>query len=103
MASIMFLNWPGATREQYEGIKAKAQWDVNTPDGAKFHTVGFDDDGTHITDIWESPEHFDRWMNGDLGAAIQEVGLGGEPDIRWVEMAGVFAPAFGQEGQKDTL
>jgi hypothetical protein len=103
MASMMFMDWPGVTREQYEAVRGIAKWDQETPDGAKLHLVGFDDDGMHVTDIWESPEHFDRWMNGDLGAAIQEVGVPGQPNVRWVPVAGVFAPAFGQEGQTDTI
>ena len=103
MASLMFMNWPGATHEQYKAVKDIAQWDKREPEGAKLHLVGFDDDGMHITDVWESPDHFDRWMNSDLGAAIQEVGVEGQPDVRWVPLAGVFAPALGQEGQVETI
>lgn len=103
MASMMLMDWPGATREQYDEVRAKARWDQETPDGAKLHLVGFDDDGMHVTDVWESPEHFDRWMNGDLGRAIQEVGVEGQPTVRWVPIAGVFAPAFGREGQTETI
>ena len=103
MASLMLMDWPGIKRDQYEAVKGIARWDQETPDGAKLHLVGFDDEGMHVTDIWESPEHFDRWMNGGLGAAIQEVGIEGQPDVRWVPVAGVFAPAFGREGQTDTI
>ena len=44
MASLMFMNWPGATREQYNAVKDIAQWDKREPEGVKLHLVGFDDD-----------------------------------------------------------
>lgn len=65
--------------------------------------AGFDDDGAHITDVWESQEHFERWMQSRLGAAIEQAGVEGQPDVRFVPLAGVYAPAFGQEGQTETI
>ncbi len=103
MATLMLMHWPGVTRDQYEAVRGIAKWDTEQPDGAKLHLAGFDADGAHITDVWESQEHFDRWMGARLGAAIQEVGIEGQPDVRFVPLAGVYAPVFSREGQTETI
>ena len=99
----MLMHWPGATREQYEAVRAIVKWDSDHPSGGKLHVVGFDDDGMHITDVWESEAHFDRFMQERLAAGIEEVGLDGEPEVRFVPLSGVFAPALDHPDQTETL
>ena len=103
MATLMLMHWPGVTREQYESVREIVKWDRDTPDGAKLHVGGFDQDGAHITDIWESQGDFERFMQERLGPAVQEVGLEGQPDVRFVPLAAVFAPALGHNEQTETI
>lgn len=103
MATLMFMNWSGVTRDQYEAVRQIVQWDTNHPDGGKLHVAGFDADGMHITDIWESEDHFNGFMNSRLAAGIQQVGLEGEPEVRFVPLSGVFAPALGHPDQTETI
>jgi hypothetical protein len=103
MATVMTMDWAGVTRDQYEAVREAVRWDADTPDGAKLHVVGFGDDGMHVTDVWESQEQFDRFMQERLGPAIQQVGLEGEPEVRFLTFGGVFAPALGHSEQSQTI
>jgi hypothetical protein len=103
MAVRMLMQWPGVTREQYEDVRGLVRWDTDTPTGAKLHVGGFDEAGAHITDIWESEEDFNRFVNDRLMPGVQQVGIAGQPNVRFVPLGAVYVPALGQSEQAQTL
>jgi hypothetical protein len=62
--------------------------------GAKLHVSGFTDGGVNVLDVWESPEAFGRFSKR-LMPAVQEIGIQGEPDVRFYPMHACFASALG--------
>jgi hypothetical protein len=45
------------------------------PEGLIVHTAGFGEDGTfRIYDVWESKEHFQRFVESKLGPAMEASG-----------------------------
>jgi hypothetical protein len=102
MAVVMTMDWDGVTREQYEAVRELVRWDSELPDGAKVHVAGFDDAGMHVTDVWDSQEEFDRFMHERLGAGIEEVGIDGQPNVRFLTLGAVFIPAL-EYAQADTI
>ena len=44
---------------------------------AILHTAGQSEQGWYVYDVWESKEHFQRFVENMLGPALQEVGAGG--------------------------
>jgi hypothetical protein len=68
----------------------------DVPDGAKLHLSGFGDDGLHVTDVWESEQVFNAFMEHRLAPAIQEIGIQGQPEVKFFPLHGVFAPALGR-------
>lgn len=103
MATIMLMHWREATSEQYDQVRAKAQWDRDIPAGAKLHICGFSDDGMHILDVWESEDAFHAFFQQRVGPAIAEVGIQGQPEVAFMPMHGVFAPALGSNEQLSDL
>jgi hypothetical protein len=89
----MFMDWKGVTPDQYEQVRAIAKWDVDYPKGGMFHLATFDDDGMHIFDIWESPAAFEAFGTDRLNAAVQEVGITTEPQVRIAPVHGLFIPS----------
>ena len=61
------------------------------------------DDGLHVTDVWDSEQSFNAFMQERLGPAIQEVGIQGQPDVKFFPLHGVFAPALGGNEQVSDL
>src|SRR5690349_17954810 len=103
MPTVMLMHWREATPEQYEQARELVGWDRDTPAGAMLHVSAFGDDGLHVTDVWESEESFNTFMEQRLAPAIQEVGIPGQPEVRFFPMRGIFAPAFGKNGQLSDL
>ena len=103
MATIMLMHWREATPDQYDQARQKVRWDQDTPAGAKLHLSGFGDDGLHVTDVWESEQAFNDFLQQRLTPAIQEVGIQGQPDVKFFPLHGVYAPALGKNEQVSDL
>jgi hypothetical protein len=62
------------------------------PDGAKFHTAWMAGDGFHVLDLWESQEHFHKFVHDRLTAGVTAAGIGGQPKVEFSETLSIFAP-----------
>ena len=85
MAVGLRLKFEGGTAEQYEAVHGHIEADENPPDGLVFHCAGPIDAGWGIIDVWESRDHFDRFLGERLAPAIEELGdraPQGPPDIK---------------------
>jgi hypothetical protein len=96
VATVMRMRWDGVTEDQYEQAREKVGWDRDVPAGAKLHVAGFSDGGLNVLDVRESPEAFQAFSEQRLGPAVQEIGIEGEPDVRFYPMHACFAPALGR-------
>jgi hypothetical protein len=92
MAQLMLMEWDGVTPEQYERVMQELRLDEDPPEGGMFHLAGFTDRGIRVVDVWESEEHFGRFMTERLQAVTQEVGMEGEPNVQFCELSNVWAP-----------
>lgn len=78
------LKFAGGTQEEHDATSAHMGIDEDPPQGLVFH-AGPIDEGWGVIDIWESREHFDRFPEGRLAPAIQELGdraPQSPPDVR---------------------
>ncbi len=93
MAVVMYMEWDGVTPDQYDEARSTVDWEGDVPQGAMLHVPWFVDDGLRVTDVWESGEDFQRFVESRLMPAVQEIGIEGEPrvDIRPLHSR-VFAP-----------
>ena len=82
MAVGMLLAGPGVTRDDYvqltEEMFGSFQMPAErAPDGLLWHTAGQSDQGWYIYDVWESEAAFRRFVETQLGPAIERTGAGG--------------------------
>jgi hypothetical protein len=70
---------------------------------AKLDVSGFSDDGLHVTDVWDSEQSFNSFMEQRLQPALQEIGIQGRPEVKFFPVHGVFAPALGHNEQVSDL
>lgn len=103
MATVMLMHWREATPDQYDRARQQVGWDREVPDGAKLHVSAFGDDGLHVTDVWDSEDAFNAFMQQRLAPAIQEIGIAGQPEVAFFPLHGVFAPAFGKNEQVSSI
>lgn len=75
MTVVMNLEWPGMTREQYNQVIKAGNIDSDPAEGGIFHVASFSERGLHVTDVWESEEHFQRFLEARLMPAVQQAGV----------------------------
>jgi hypothetical protein len=92
MQTVMLMRWAGVTAEQYEEARSRVDWEGDVPDGAVLHVAGVDGDDLRVTDVWESAEQFQRFVDERLMPAVKEIGIEGEPEVRLYPVQAIFNP-----------
>jgi hypothetical protein len=86
MAVCLVIDIPGGQLEQYEAVMRKLEQSGGPlGEGQTFHCAGATQDGFTVVDVWNSREDFDRFVQGRLGQAIQEVGTA-QPQVREIPL-----------------
>jgi hypothetical protein len=93
MAQILKMRWEGATPEQYDALRSAVGVESDTPEGLIFHVAWFRDGGMTIIDTWESSAQFDDFMQSRLAPAIEQLGIEGQPEMKWIDAHAYFNPA----------
>ena len=88
MAVAVEMSFRDATLDQYDQVieKMGLKRGGETPPGAISHFVTKTDDGIRVVDVWESKEVFERFAQEQIGPYTREVGIEGEPEIRFYEV-----------------
>ena len=68
-----FISELPISAEEYDRLNGEI---TQEPDGLILHTAGQGEQGWYVYDVWESQEHFQRFVESKLGPALQEVGAG---------------------------
>ncbi|MBZ0272405.1 hypothetical protein K8I61_10235 [bacterium] len=94
MPVMMIMQWNDVTPEQYDAVREEVGWEREAPNGGVYHVCAFEGDTMHITDVWESAEDFDSFVNNRLMPGVQKVGIPGEPVVKVLPAHRVFAPGY---------
>ena len=92
MAILWILEWGGITAEQYEELRAAVNWEGDVPDGLHHHVAAFDGRSMIISELWESPDHVQPYMDGRFLPAVKALGINSMPKVDLAEAHKVFAP-----------
>jgi hypothetical protein len=94
VAVLMVMTWDGVTVEQYEAARRVVNWEGDVPPGGMVHVAAIEDGRLHVTDVWESPEELDAFVQSRLMPGVQQVGIQGQPEISVYPVHALFTPAF---------
>ncbi len=76
------LEFPQATKEQYDKAIEKLNLGGKTAPGGIFHLATVTQSGIKVFDVWESKEAFDTFMAEKLGPVMSELGIqAGQPEM----------------------
>jgi hypothetical protein len=92
MATVMMMEWPGVTQDQYNRVMSDLGLDKNPPVGAIFHVAGFTTSGLRVLDIWDSQQAFERFQKERLAATVQKVGITGQPNVQFLPVHNLYTP-----------
>lgn len=88
----MIMSWEGVSLEQYDAVRAVVNWEEEAPVGGMFHATAHDGKGLRITDLWESADDFNNFVNDRLMPEVVKAGLEGPPQVEIYPLHDVFAP-----------
>ena len=93
MAAELILEFEGVTTKEYDAVNKElgidsATGEGNWPDGLVAHSAGLNEDGHLVViEIWDTPEHQAKFMEGRLGEALAKGGVTSAPSsITWIEL-----------------
>lgn len=92
MATVMLMEWPGVTEEQYNRVMSNLGLDANPPAGGICHVAGFIGGSLRVLDIWDSQQAFERFQQDRLTAAVQKAGITGQPKVQFFPVHNLYAP-----------
>jgi len=88
------MKWADAKPEQYEAMRKSVNWEGDVPKGAVFHVAGFDEQGIRVTDIWESAEDMQHFVETRLMDGARAANVEGEPVVDVFPVHAVFTPGL---------
>lgn len=91
---MMIMNWPGVSLDQYDEVKALVAWEQEAPVGGICHATAHDGNGLRITDVWESAEAFQNFVNDRLMPGVEKVGIAGEPQVEVYPLHDLYTPGL---------
>lgn len=89
---VMEMVWDGVTPEQYDEARDVVGWEAEAPTGGILHVASFEGDQLRVTDVWESAEDFQRFVDDRLTPGVQKVGITGEPQVVIRRAHRIFSP-----------
>ncbi len=92
MRVIMQMKWDGVTPDQYDHMRKSVNLDADTPKGLVFHSAGFKDGAAHATDVWETADDFNAFVQDHLMAAAAEAGISGQPQVEIFPVHAIWTP-----------
>ena len=87
MAVVMTFVWPEMTPEVYDAARDRVGWEDDAPDGFVMHMGWFVDDTFHVADVWESEDHFTRFIADRVSPVVKgELGITTEPQVTFAPL-----------------
>jgi len=92
MPIVMNMQWDGVTAEQYEQVRKLVNWEAQRATGGLLHVACFNAKGLLVTDVWESAEDFNRFVETRLSAGVQKAGITSQPRVEIAPLHALFNP-----------
>jgi heme-degrading monooxygenase HmoA len=75
MAVQTYGEVPGMTQEMYEGMVRQLEGKLRAAPGFIAHIAGPTASGWGVTELWETQEAADAWLNGTVIPMVQAAGM----------------------------
>lgn len=92
MPTVMLMEWPGITQNQYDQVMRNLDLDKKPETSGIFHVAGFSGGTLRVLDIWESQQAFEKFQRERLQAATQKAGITGQPKVQFFPVHNIYAP-----------
>jgi len=90
MSTVMLMEWPGLTPDQYNQVMRALDMDKKPPAGGIFHVAGFSAGTLHVLDVWESQQAFEKFQKERLSDALKQAGITSQPKVQFYPAHNIF-------------
>jgi hypothetical protein len=94
MPIMMIMEWDGITAAQYDQVRNIVRWEQDKPKGGLFHVAAVTPQGVRVTDVWDSAEEFNAFVEARLMPGVQKAGITAQPRVEIFPAHAVFAPGY---------
>src|SRR5690348_4201436 len=92
MKVVMIMKWDGVTPAQYEKVRKSVNWEGNQPKGGRFHVACFGNNALRVTDIWDSADDFNNFVQNRLMPGVAQAGIAGQPQVEIYPVHAIYNP-----------
>jgi hypothetical protein len=96
MAIMVIIEWEGMTPEKYDELRAAVGWLERPPEGGRCHLVAFGDGGVRMTDVWDSAEDLQDFVDNQLMPEVRNLGLPDQARLSVFPLHEMSVPRPGQ-------
>jgi hypothetical protein len=94
MAIQMIMRYDGMSLEDYDRARNAVHWENDVPKGAIYHVCSHDGSALRITDVWETAEDFQAFVENRLMPELARLGYTQQPEVEVYPVHAIFAPAY---------
>ena len=94
MASLWMMELDGVTAERYEDLRRRVDWEGKVPPGLQMHVAAFDERGLVVTELWESPDLLQKYMEERFLPVIESMQITEPPGVELYPAYTVFTPGY---------
>jgi hypothetical protein len=80
MATVIMQRFDEMTPQQYDELREIVGWDRDVPAGMQFHVASFGDGVLRMTDVWDTEDQFDAFVQTRIVPGFQQLGITGQPE-----------------------
>ena len=79
MSTVIMQRFDTLTPQQYDQLRELVRWDREVPAGMTYHVASYDDGVLRMTDVWDSEEQFNDFVQTRIVPGLQQLGIHGLP------------------------
>ena len=94
MPIVMMMEWVGITAAQYDQVRQIVNWEGNNPKGGLFHVAAITPTGLRVTDLWDSAEEFNKFVEERLMPGVAQAKITSQPRVEIYPAHAIFTPGY---------
>ena len=94
MPIVMMMEWDGITAAQYDHVRKIVNWEGNRAKGGLFHVAAITPKGLRVTDLWDSAEDFNSFVENRLMPGVAQAKIAGQPRVEIFPTHAISTPGY---------
>lgn len=98
MTVVITMQWDGFATTEYDLVREYVDWEDDPPTGAILHVASHDGRTLRVTDVWDSVDDFQAFVDTRLMPGVNKAGITSEPQVEIHPLHALFTPGIPGSG-----